>query len=114
MVTSERKHERKVWSNADRLRAGEAILDSGDPRQAMRELLRQYKLQPYQVYAWIGQVAVSRAADSRGVVELRAPRVTEHPRPKATARIRDLEPAGDDELASALRMLTNALSKRAT
>lgn len=106
-MVSEKRYERKVWSNADRLHAGEAILDSGDPRQAMRELMRQYKLQPYQVYAWIGQAAMARAVDARGMTEIRAPRVTTRPRaPQVSGE--------NAELTSALRTLTDILSKRAT
>lgn len=117
----DKKYERKTWDAIGKREAADAILDSRDPRQAMRELMRSYKLQPYQVYAWIGQAAVARAATAVGKgSEIRAPKVVDLPAAKraaAAARAAEAEvtadlPSDNDELLRALA--TAILRKRSS
>lgn len=51
--------ERKKWDAAEKRATAEDILDG---KLDYQDVLRRYKLQPYQLQAWIGQAAMARVA----------------------------------------------------
>ena len=51
---------RKTWDAVTRRETADAILDAENPVQAFKDVAKRHRLQPYQLYAWVGQAAIAR------------------------------------------------------
>jgi len=51
---------RKTWDSVTRRETADAILDAENPVQAFKDVAKRNRLQPYQLYAWVGQAAIAR------------------------------------------------------
>lgn len=56
-MTPDNKVERKKWDRETRMETAQKILDG---ELSFGEVLKRYRVQPYQLYAWVGQAALAR------------------------------------------------------
>src|SRR5579859_2970929 len=52
--------ESRRWDSVTRRETADAILDAENPVEAFKETAKKWRLQPYQLYAWVGQAAIAR------------------------------------------------------
>src|SRR5579859_1732136 len=52
--------ESRRWDTVTRRETADAILDAENPVQAFKDTAKKWRLQPYQLYAWVGQAAIAR------------------------------------------------------
>jgi transposase-like protein len=55
---------RKSWDDKTKLAKAEEILSAKDRREAYERIKRELEIQPYQLYAWIGQYMVDKVDNS--------------------------------------------------